>query len=80
MIERIKNGTRPTEILKEIREKNPKFQNYDLAIAFFENLGGISGEATQAIWHWKNGREKGGFEDEELDQILIGALKEAGYV
>lgn len=62
MIERIKNGTKPTEIFREIFSNNPKLSNYELATMFHAEFERISIEAIQAIWYWKSGRrgQKGG--------------------
>jgi hypothetical protein len=80
MIERIKSGTKPTDILLEIKAKNPGFRNFDLSNAFRENFEGVSSEAIQAIWYWKRGGRMGGYDDEQLDAILMKAFEEAGLL
>ena len=81
MIERIKAGVKPTDILRELNAKNPEMNNYELSDIFHENFIGISGEAKQAIWYWKEGRKsEGGYSDNQLDEILMKALREAGLL
>jgi hypothetical protein len=82
MIERINNGTTPTEIFREILASDPELNNYELARIFSANFERISGEAIQAIWYWNSGRRggrMGGHDDDELDAILMEKLQEAGY-
>jgi len=83
MIERLKNGTKTTEIFREIFSNNPELSNYELATMFRAEFRQISMEATQAIWYWKSGRsgqKGGGFNDDELNAVLILILQEAGYL
>ena len=80
MLDRIKKGTRPTEILREIIAENPSMRNFDLSREFCGLFEGISMDAIQAIWHWKGGGRVGGYDDEELDAILLKALREGGFI
>jgi len=83
MIERIKNGTKPSEIFREIFSKNPELNNYQLATMFDSEFGRIPLSAIQSIWYWKSGRpgqKGGGFNDDELNAVLILCLQEAGYL
>lgn len=82
-MERIKRGTKPTEVFREIFSKNPELSNYELATMFRSEFGRISLEAIQAIWYWKSGRhgqKGGGFNDDDLNTVLILNLQEAGYL
>jgi hypothetical protein len=83
MIERIKNGTKPTEIFREIFSNNAELSNYELATMFRAEFERISIEAIQAIWYWKSGRsgqKGGGFNDDDLNMVLMLNLQEAGYL
>ena len=83
MIERIKNGTKPTDIVREILSHNQEINNYELATMFRAEFRRISMEATQAIWYWKSGRagqKGGGCSDDDLNVVLIRNLQEAGYL
>jgi hypothetical protein len=80
MIERIKSGTKPTEILEEIKARNPEYRNHDLATAFVQMIGVSSLDITQAIWYWKRYRPTGGFDDEQLDAVIIAVLKSLGLI
>jgi hypothetical protein len=83
MIERIKSGTKPTEIFREIFSQNLELSNYELAQMFESEFQRISSEAIQSIWYWKSGRagqKGGGFNDDDLNTGLILWLQEAGYL
>lgn len=78
-VQRVIGGVKPTAILREMRRNNPDATIHDIAWEFCSEFENLSGEANQCIWHWKGGRRKVGFEDNELDQNLHRLLMEAGY-
>ena len=80
MIQRIKNGEKPTDLLEEIKASNREFGNHDLASAFVKIIGYSSLDIIQPIWYWKRYRKSGGHGDDELDKIIIAVLKEAGII
>jgi len=83
MFERIKSGTKPTDIFREIFSTDIELDNYELATMFQKEFEHISLDAIQGIWYWKSGRsgEKGGgYNDDELNAVLISDLQKAGYL
>lgn len=70
------SNKKPIEILYELKSKSPELSNFDLSFEFADMFPGISSEATQSIWYWKNDGRKIGMEDEELDQVLAKAIGE----
>ena len=80
MIDRLKNGCKPTVLLYELVKKHPELTIYELASAFCEQFKNLDGEAVQTIWYWESGGRKNGFTDSELDEKLIELLKKAGYL
>jgi hypothetical protein len=82
VIDRIKSGTKPSEIFREILSNEPEFNNFDLARIFIREFPRFSTEAVQAIWYWKSGRrlDGGALDDDELDAIVILNLQETGYL
>ena len=80
MIQRIKDGARPTEILEEIKTRHPEFGTHDLATAFTEIVGVKSLDIIQPIWYWKRYRKTGGWDDDQLDAIIIAVLKHLGAI
>ena len=58
----------------------PAVAKLSLGMEFCGPLEGISMGAIQAIWHWKGGGRAGGYDDEELDAILLKEFHEGGFI
>jgi len=71
----------PTVIFREMRRQNPDLQGFRLANQFADFFNAeIDGWALHAIVYWHETRDEGGYTDDELDEILLKALNEAGVV
>jgi len=81
ILERIKQGLRPTQILKEHKQKHPGKRNEDLADWFAEEMQTVFPHATDSIERWGHGREPGnGIDDDLLDRIVLADLREGGLL
>lgn len=82
MLDRIKSGTKPSVIFREILLTKPELNNRDLARIFIREFPRSSTEAVQAIWYWKSGRrlDGGALDDNQMNAILILNLQETGYL
>jgi len=81
ILERIKQGLRPTQILKEHKQKHPGKRNEDVADWFAEQIQVASGHAIHCIDSWGHGRAPGnGIDDDYLDRIILADLREIGQL
>jgi len=65
----------PIEILRAIRKRIPGLSNFDLSCEFADQFMGIDSEATQSIWYWTDDGREVGIGDDELNALLVDAIK-----
>jgi hypothetical protein len=81
IVERIKAGTRPTEILREQKANHPDMTSHNLASWLAEQIGlGMTGAAFHAIWWWKGSRENGTRDDAYVDAAVLASLRHDGLL
>ena len=80
IVERLQSGTKPTQILREMKAANPRIGNHELARNFCEWLGGAPIDAVRAIWYWKDGGKAYGYDDEKVDANVMQALREENLI
>lgn len=94
-LQRLREGAKPTTLLRELRNRRGGIRNFDLSRVFLDEIwndcnatdrlpqydGLDTHDLLQPIWHWQDSRERpGGHTDEAIDQIVIRVLKEAGLL
>lgn len=70
MIERIRAGVKPSEILRELKEQNPDADKWELSSFFLDEFPNAPVAAVQAIWYWQDGLSDDAL-DKELRAILL---------
>ncbi|WP_141243618.1 hypothetical protein [Pseudomonas indica] len=73
-------GGMPVDAFNGLIDDDQNISNSDLARIFADEFPGVSGEAVQAIWHWQRPGKRPGIDDDTLNKILLGLLKDAGYL
>ena len=76
---KIREGNKPSKILRDMRSADPDKSIHDIAWEFCECFSELSNEANQVIWHWQGGKRGKGFNDAELDDELMKLFRDAGY-
>ncbi|MES2187308.1 MAG: hypothetical protein V4505_22350 [Pseudomonadota bacterium] len=80
MFERILSGEQPSAVFRQAMRNDAALTNNELASRFYEEFPKLDSVVVQYIWHWKSPDHKtGNFSDEHLDEVLIDALRAAGY-
>ena len=80
MMQKIRSGTKPTDVFKELLAANPSFSKSDISANFIEEFPDVDSVASQVIWNWRKPGQDRGVEDARIDEILLHHLKEAGYL